>query len=31
VLMVLFNQPGTEAAFAWMESHMFAGDPLATH
>ncbi|MEZ5455900.1 MAG: DUF494 family protein [Lysobacteraceae bacterium] len=31
VLMVLFNQPGTEAAFAWMESHMFAADPLATH
>lgn len=23
VLMVLFNQPGQEAAFAWMESHMF--------
>jgi len=24
VLMVLFNQPGQEAAYAWMESHMFA-------
>ncbi len=23
VLMVLFNQPGQEAAFAWMESFMF--------
>ncbi len=30
VLMVLFNQPGQEAAFAWMENHMFddAGDVL---
>ncbi len=30
VLMVLFNQPGQEAAFAWMESHMFddEGEPL---
>ncbi|MBD8525215.1 DUF494 family protein [Pseudomarimonas arenosa] len=23
ILMVLFNQPGQEAAFAWMESHLF--------
>lgn len=23
VLMVLFNQPGSEAAYAWMESQMF--------
>jgi Smg protein len=29
VLMVLFTQPGQEAAFAWMESHMFDdGDEL---
>lgn len=30
VLMVLFNQPGQEAAFAWMESFMFQdpGEPL---
>jgi Smg protein len=26
VLMVLFNQPGQEAAFAWMENHMFEDD-----
>ena len=26
VLMVLFNQPGAEAAFAWMESQMFGDD-----
>jgi Smg protein len=31
VLMVLFNQPGHEAAFAWMESHMFALDGAALH
>ncbi|WP_395793976.1 DUF494 family protein [Aquimonas sp.] len=31
VLMVLFNQPGHEAAFAWMESHMFALDGEALH
>ncbi len=23
VLMVLFNQPGQEAAYAWMENHLF--------
>ena len=30
VLKVLFNQPGQEAAFAWMESLMFqdSGEPL---
>ncbi|NLB12499.1 MAG: DUF494 family protein [Gammaproteobacteria bacterium] len=30
VLMVLFNQPGQEAAFAWMESFMFQdeGEPV---
>ena len=27
VLMVLFNQPGAEAAFAWMENQMFGDDP----
>ncbi|MCG6116875.1 MAG: DUF494 family protein [Aquimonas sp.] len=31
VLMVLFNQPGHEAAFAWMESHMFSLDGEALH
>jgi Smg protein len=31
VLMVLFNQPGREAAFAWMESHIFALDGAALH
>ena len=31
VLMVLFNQPGAEAAFAWMESQMFGDDPEPTH
>jgi Smg protein len=31
VLMVLFNQPGQEAAFAWMESHMFEGDGEPLH
>ena len=25
VLMVLFNQPGQEAAFAWMENHLLDG------
>lgn len=31
VLMALFNQPGQEAAFAWMESHMFEGDGEPLH
>lgn len=31
VLMVLFNQPGSEAAFAWMESQIFAEDPEPVH
>jgi Smg protein len=31
VLMVLFNQPGSEAAFAWMESQMFGDDPEPVH
>ena len=31
VLMVLFNQPGSEAAFAWMESQMFDGEPEQVH
>ncbi|GIX35948.1 MAG: protein Smg [Lysobacteraceae bacterium] len=31
VLMVLFNQPGQEAAFAWMESHMFDAHGEALH
>ncbi len=25
--MVLFNQPGSEAAYAWMETQMFADEP----
>jgi len=31
VLMVLFNQPGSEAAFAWMESQMFGDGPEPIH
>ena len=31
VLMVLFNQPGSEAAFAWMESQIFSDDPEPIH
>ncbi|MEZ5545261.1 MAG: DUF494 family protein [Lysobacteraceae bacterium] len=31
VLMVLFNQPGQEAAFAWMENHMFQDQDEAVH
>jgi Smg protein len=27
VLMVLFNQPGSEAALAWMETQIFGDDP----
>ena len=28
VLMVLFNQPGSEAAYAWMETQMFADEQI---
>ncbi len=31
VLMVLFNQPGSEAAFAWMENQIFGDDPEPIH
>ncbi len=31
VLMVLFNQPGAEAAYAWMETQMFADEPEPVH
>jgi Smg protein len=31
VLIVLFNQPGAEAAYAWMENQMFDGDPEPVH
>ncbi|MBS0193848.1 MAG: DUF494 family protein [Proteobacteria bacterium] len=31
VLMVLFNQPGAEAAYAWMEGQMFADEPEPLH
>ncbi len=31
VLMVLFNQPGAEAAYAWMETQMFGDDPEPVH
>jgi len=31
VLMVLFNQPGQEEAFAWMENLMFESDGEALH
>ena len=31
VLMLLFNQPGSEAAYAWMESQMFEDEPEPVH
>ena len=31
VLMVLFNQPGSEAAFAWMENQIFMDEPEPVH
>ena len=31
VLMVLFNQPGAEAAYAWMETQMFDDEPEPVH
>jgi Smg protein len=31
VLMVLFKQPGAEAAYAWMESQIFSDDPEPVH
>ncbi|MDO5504872.1 MAG: DUF494 family protein [Pseudoxanthomonas suwonensis] len=31
VLMVLFNQPGSEAAYAWMETQLFGDDPEPVH
>ena len=31
VLMVLFNQPGYEAAYAWMETQMFEDDGERVH
>ena len=31
VLMVLFNQPGSEAAYAWMETQMFIDEPETVH
>ena len=31
VLMVLFNQPGAEAAYAWMETQMFVDEPEPVH
>lgn len=31
VLMVLFNQPGSEAAYAWMETQMFIDEPEPVH
>ncbi|HET6604708.1 MAG TPA: DUF494 family protein [Xanthomonadaceae bacterium] len=31
VLMVLFNQPGAEEAYAWMESQIFDDDGEAVH
>ncbi|UHH09073.1 DUF494 family protein [Luteimonas fraxinea] len=31
VLMVLFNQPGSEAAYAWMETQLFADEPEPVH
>lgn len=31
VLMVLFNQPGSEAAYAWMETQMDLDEPEPVH
>jgi Smg protein len=31
VLMVLFNQPGSEAAYAWMQTQMFDDEPEPVH
>ena len=31
VLMVLFNQPESEAAYAWMETQMFLDEPEPVH
>lgn len=31
VLMVLFNQPGNEAAYAWMEELVYASEEVALH
>ncbi|RNF84500.1 DUF494 family protein [Montanilutibacter psychrotolerans] len=31
VLMVLFNQPGSEAAYAWMETQIFEDEPEPVH
>ena len=31
VLMVLFNQPGSEAAYAWMETQMYLDEPEPVH
>jgi len=31
VLMVLFNQPGAEAAYAWMESQIFEDEDEVVH
>lgn len=31
ILLVLFNQPGEEAAYAWMEDLVFEEAPLALH
>ncbi|CAA9334150.1 MAG: Protein of unknown function Smg [uncultured Lysobacter sp.] len=31
VLMVLFNQPGSEAAYAWMETQVYEDDPELVH
>ncbi|HEB66720.1 MAG TPA: DUF494 domain-containing protein [Gammaproteobacteria bacterium] len=31
ILMVLFNQPGREGAYAWMEDLVFEDTPVITH
>ena len=31
VLMVLFNRPGAEAAYAWMETQMYLDEPEPVH
>lgn len=31
VLLVLFNQPGSEAAYAWMQTQVFGDEPEPVH
>jgi Smg protein len=31
VVLLIFNQPGAEAAYAWMETQMFVDEPEPLH